>query len=102
MIKLYVLRQVQICGYLIRSESSRTYLWCNGWNQTKYYIGISCFTAKYAALRSKSKVWLALNHNNVAEWSDMYKSKRILIKLNIHIFVPVSRHTVLSFGYLLF
>ena len=71
MIKLYVLRQVQICGYLIRSESSRTYLWCNGWNQTKYYIGISCFTAKYAALRSKSKVWLALNHNNVAEWSDM-------------------------------
>jgi hypothetical protein len=39
---------------------------------TKYYeIGICRFSAKYAALRSKSKDWLARNQNNVSEWSDM-------------------------------
>jgi hypothetical protein len=38
--------------------------------QTKdYKISICCFTAKQAALRSKSKDWLA--RNNVSEWSDM-------------------------------
>ena len=36
-----------------------------------YKIGICCFSAKYAALRSKSKDWLARNQNNVSEWSDM-------------------------------
>jgi hypothetical protein len=30
-----------------------------------------CFSAKHAALRSKSKDWLARNRNNVSEWSDM-------------------------------
>jgi hypothetical protein len=40
--------------------------------QTKdYKIGICCFSAKHAALRRKSKDWLALNQNNVLEWSDM-------------------------------
>jgi hypothetical protein len=40
--------------------------------QTKdYKIGICCFFAKYAALRSMSKDWLARNQNNVSEWSDM-------------------------------
>ena len=40
--------------------------------QTKdYKIGICCFSAKHTALRSKSKDWLARNHNNVSEWSDM-------------------------------
>ena len=40
--------------------------------QTKYYeIGICCFSAKHAVLRSKSKDWLARNQNNVFEWSDM-------------------------------
>ena len=34
-------------------------------------IGICCFSAKYTALRRKSKDWLALNQNNVSEWSDM-------------------------------
>ena len=39
--------------------------------QTKdYKIGICCFSAKHAALRSKSKDWLAPNQNNVSEWSD--------------------------------
>ena len=40
--------------------------------QTKdYIIGICCFSAKHAALRRKSKDWLAQNQNNVSEWSDM-------------------------------
>jgi hypothetical protein len=34
-------------------------------------IGICCFSAKEAALRRKSKDWLARNQNNVSEWSDM-------------------------------
>jgi hypothetical protein len=33
--------------------------------QTKdYYIGMCCFSAKQAALRRKSKDWLAQNQNN--------------------------------------
>jgi hypothetical protein len=40
--------------------------------QTKdHKIGICCFSAKQAALRRKSKDWLAQNQNNVSEWSDM-------------------------------
>jgi hypothetical protein len=33
-----------------------------------------CFSAKYAALRRKSKDWFALNQNNMSEWSDMSTS----------------------------
>ena len=36
-----------------------------------YTIGICCFSAKHAALRRKSKDWLAGNQNNVSEWSDI-------------------------------
>jgi hypothetical protein len=40
--------------------------------QTKdHKIGICCFSTKHAALRRKSKDWLARNKNNVSEWSDM-------------------------------
>ena len=40
--------------------------------QTKdYTIGICCFSANHAALRRKSKDWLARNQNNVSEWSDI-------------------------------
>jgi len=40
--------------------------------QTKdYKIGICCFSAKHAALRRKSKDWLAWNQDNVSEWGDM-------------------------------
>jgi hypothetical protein len=36
--------------------------------QTKdYTIGSCCFCAKHAALRRKSKYWLARNQNNVSE-----------------------------------
>ena len=34
-----------------------------------YRIGICCFSAKHAALRRKSKDWLARNQNNVSEWA---------------------------------
>jgi hypothetical protein len=34
-------------------------------------IGMCYFSAKYAALRRKSKDWLARNQNNVSEWSDI-------------------------------
>ena len=41
--------------------------------QTKdYKIGICCFSAiKHAALRRKSKDWLAQNQDNVSEWNHM-------------------------------
>ena len=43
-----------------------------GSGQTKdYKIGICCFSTKQAALRRKSKDWLARNQNNVSEWGDM-------------------------------
>jgi hypothetical protein len=30
-----------------------------------------CFSAKHAALRNKSKDWLARNRDNVSKWDDM-------------------------------
>ena len=40
--------------------------------QTKdYKIGICCFSDKHAALRRKSKDWLAWNQDKVSEWDDM-------------------------------
>ena len=41
-------------------------------HETKdYKIGICCFSAKHAALRRKSKDWLARNQDNVSESGDM-------------------------------
>jgi hypothetical protein len=63
-------------------------------------IGICCFSAKHAALRRKSKHWLARNQDNVSEWSDMstrgllfqwastIKIKLIIISLKINFFSP--------------
>jgi hypothetical protein len=61
--------------------------------QTKdYKIGICCFSAKHAALRSKSKDWLAQNPNNVSEWGDM-STRRLLFQwastIEIHLGVLV-------------
>jgi hypothetical protein len=36
-----------------------------------YEIGICCFSAKHAALRRKSKDWLARNQDNVSECGNM-------------------------------
>ena len=41
--------------------------------QTKdYKICICCVSAKHAALRKKSKDWLAGNRDNVSEWGEMH------------------------------
>ena len=78
--------------------------------QTKdYIIGICCFSAKHAALRRKSKDWLAWNQYNVSKWNDMstsglfqcastiniqlsvlvsYKADLIIISLKINLFSP--------------
>ena len=42
-------------------------------------IGICYFSTKHAALRRKSKDWLAQNQNNVYEWSDM-STRRMLFQ----------------------
>jgi hypothetical protein len=36
-----------------------------------YEIGMRCFSAKHAALRRKSKNWLARDQNKMLEWTDM-------------------------------
>ena len=59
--------------------------------QTKdYTICICCFSTKHAALRRKSKDWLARNQDNVSEWGDMCISwmlfqwaRTIKIQLNV-------------------
>ena len=57
---------------------------CSG--QTKdYKIGIYCFSAKHAALRRKGKDWLALNQNNVSEWSDMSTRGQLFSTINIQL-----------------
>ena len=49
--------------------------------QTKdYKIGICCLSAKHAALRRKSKDWLARNQDNVSEWG--YMSIRWLVSVS--------------------
>ena len=58
------------------SGQSKDYSFDPGSGQSKdYEIGICCFSAKHAALRSKSKDWLALNEDNMSEWRDMSTSK---------------------------
>ena len=42
-----------------------------------YKIDICCFSAKHAAIRKKSKDWLAQNQDNVSEWSHM-STRRLL------------------------
>jgi hypothetical protein len=48
--------------------------------QTKdYETGICCFSAKNAALRKKSKDWLARIEDNVSKWSNM-STRRLLFQ----------------------
>jgi len=44
---------------------------CSSGKTKDYKIDICCFSAKYAAIKSKSKHWLAWNQYNVFEWSNM-------------------------------
>ena len=55
-----------------------------------YTIGMCSFPTKHAALRRKSKDWLARNQDNVSEWGDMSMrgfllqwDSTILIQLNV-------------------
>ena len=58
--------------------------------QTKdYKIDIWCFSAKHAALRRKSKNWLAHNQNNVSEWCDM-STRGLLLQWPITIKIQLS------------
>jgi hypothetical protein len=36
-----------------------------------FFLKDCCFSAKQAALRRKSKDWLARNQDNMSEWGDM-------------------------------
>ena len=62
-------------------------------DQTKdYKIGISCFSAKHAALSRKSKDWLAGNQNNLSEYGDMsirglLFQRAITIKIQLNVMV---------------
>ena len=52
--------------------------------QTKdYEIGICCFSAKHAALKRKSKDWLAQNHDNMSEWGDMPIRKTVSVRVRL-------------------
>ena len=71
---MFELYQDRIGGVMVSVlDSSVVDLGFEPWSgQTKdYIIGICCFSAKHAALRSKSKDRLARNQNNVSEWGDM-------------------------------
>jgi len=48
------------CGFELRSGQAKD-----------YKISMCCFSAKHAALMSKSKDWLARNQDNVSECGDM-------------------------------
>jgi hypothetical protein len=54
--------------------------------QTKdYKIGICCFSAKHAALRSKKKDWLARNQNNVSDWSGLLFQWASIINIQLSV-----------------
>ena len=51
------------CGFEHRSDQTK---------DSKIGICLFFFSAKHAALRRKSKDWLAWNQDNVSEWGDMF------------------------------
>ena len=59
--------------------------------QTKDYkeIGMCCFSAKHAALRRKSKDWLARNQDNMSERGDM-SIRRLLFQWTSTIKIQLS------------
>ena len=78
-------------GQRARLECSRSWVRASvGSNQRHYKISICCFSAKHAALRRKSKDWLARNQNNVSEWSDM-STPRTVFSVSQHYKNPTQR-----------
>ena len=51
-------------------------------------VGISCFSAEHAAIRSKSKDWFARYQDNVSEFSDIY-THRLLFRWASTIIIQV-------------
>jgi hypothetical protein len=49
-----------------------------------YTIGICCFSDEHAALRSKSKYWLARNQDILSEWSDMSTCELLFSELALY------------------
>jgi hypothetical protein len=54
-----------------------------GWNQMLFKIGICRFSSKHAALRRKSKNWLAWNQDNMSKWIDMSTIINIFLQCNL-------------------
>jgi hypothetical protein len=50
----------------LRLECGRSWVFLRSGQTKDYQIGMCCFSAKHAALRRKSKDWLARNQNNVS------------------------------------
>jgi hypothetical protein len=48
---------------------------CMAGKTKNYKTGFCCFSAKHAALMSKSKDWLDRNQNKVSVWGDMSTSR---------------------------
>ena len=66
---------------LVSSAVDHRFEPCSG--QTEHYkIGICCFSAKHAALSSKSKYWMTRNQDNMSEWSDISTCRLALWKSN--------------------
>ena len=64
-----------------------------------YFFGICCFSAKHAALRRKSKDWLARNQDNMYEWDDtsisglfFQWSSTIKVQVSMHVGLDKSGH----------
>jgi len=67
-----IMHYSRICGVIVNmlASSAVDHGFETRLGQTKdCKIGICCFSAKHAALRSKSKDWST--RNNVSEWSNM-------------------------------
>jgi hypothetical protein len=68
--------QIQYCiscsnGWHTLLECGRSWVRAQSSQTKDYEISMCCFSAKHAALRRKSKDWLAWNHENVFKLSNM-------------------------------
>ena len=58
-----------VVNVLVSSAVDRGF-WPRSCQTKDYKIGICCFSAKHAALKKKSKDWLAQYQDNVSKWGD--------------------------------
>jgi hypothetical protein len=93
-----------LCVYIVRTASIVLVLSAvdRGFaplsDQTKdNIIGVCCFSAKHALLRSKSKEWLDRNRNNVTEWRVV--STRGLFSVSYYYQNPTKRVSLIHYHY---